>query len=230
MPTMTGSRAQVQAEAPERAPNAGPAGAPLRWAVVGGGMLGLTLALRLNQAGQHVTVFEAADDFGGLASAWRVGDVTWDRYYHVIMRSDTRLRALLTELDLEQEIHWAVTRTNFYTGRAMHPLNNVIDYLRLPVLGPVDKARLAATILYASRIENGRPLENLSAADWLTRLSGARTYRNLWQPLLRSKLGSNEGKASAAYIWSVIRRFYGARQGGMQREMFGYVPGENIYE
>ncbi|MGD1879271.1 MAG: NAD(P)/FAD-dependent oxidoreductase [Kiloniellaceae bacterium] len=225
MLTMTESRAPAPEQAPEQTPDAGSGGAPLRWAVVGGGMLGLTLALRLNQAGHQVTVFEAADDFGGLASAWRVGDVTWDRYYHVITQSDTRLRALLAELDLEKEIRWGVTRTNFYTGQAMYPLNNVFDYLRLPVLGPLDKARLAATILYASRIKNGRPLENLSAAEWLTRLSGARTYRNLWQPLLRSKLGSNEGKASAAYIWSVIRRFYGARQGGMQREMFGYVSG-----
>ena len=198
---------------------------PRRWAVVGGGMLGLTLALRLNQAGQSVTVFEAAPSFGGLASAWRVGDVVWDRYYHVIMQTDARLRSLLTELGLEREIRWKVTRTNFYTGRSMHPLNNVFDYLRLPTLGPLDKARLAATILYASRIEDGRPLEKLSAAAWLTRLSGDATYRNLWQPLLRSKLGSNESKASAAYIWSVIRRFYGARQGGMQKEMFGYVPG-----
>ena len=199
--------------------------APLRWAVIGGGMLGLTLAHRLSRAGQDVTVLEAAPQFGGLASAWRVGDVVWDRYYHVIMQSDGHLRGLLGELDLEREIAWRVTRTNFYDGRAMHPLNNVFDYLRLPTLGPVDKARLAATILYASRIEDGRPLEKQSAAAWLTRLSGETTYRNLWQPLLRSKLGSNADKASAAYIWSVIRRFYGARQGGMQREMFGYVPG-----
>lgn len=217
MPTTTASE---RAEPAEDA-----AGAPRRWAVVGGGMLGLTLALRLSKAGQSVTVFEAAPGFGGLASAWRVGDVVWDRYYHVIMQTDARLRGLLAELGLERDIRWQVTRTNFYTGRSMHPLNNVFDYLRLPTLGPLDKARLAATILYASRIADGRPLEKLSAAAWLTRLSGEATYRNLWQPLLRSKLGSNESKASAAYIWSVIRRFYGARQGSMQKEMFGYVPG-----
>jgi len=30
---------------------------------------------------------------------------------------------------------------------------------------------------------------------------------------------------SAAYIWSVIRRFYGAREGGQRTERFGYMPG-----
>ena len=188
-------------------------------------MLGLTLALRLRQAGQRVTVLEAAPSLGGLASAWQVDDVTWDRYYHVIMLSDARLRALLSELELEEEIRWSVTRTNFFTGSAMYPLNNSIDYVRLPVLGLIDKARLAATIIFGSRIENGRPLEKISAESWLTRWSGRTTYQNLWRPLLRSKLGSNYSKASAAYIWSVIRRFYAARRGGLKTEMFGYVPG-----
>ncbi len=195
------------------------------WAIVGGGMLGLTLALRLKQAGQKVTLLEAAPTLGGLASAWQVEDVVWDRYYHVIMLSDARLRALLAELGLEQEIRWSVTKTNFFSGHAMHPLNNSIDYIRLPVLGLIDKARLGATIIFGSRIENGRPLEKLSAESWLVRWSGRRTYENLWRPLLRSKLGSNHVKASAAYIWSVIRRFYAARRGGLKTEMFGYVSG-----
>lgn len=200
-------------------------GGSQHWAIVGGGMLGLTLALRLKQAGQKVTVLEAAPTLGGLASAWQVDDVVWDRYYHVIMLSDARLRALLDELGLEKEIRWSVTKTNFFTGTSMHPLNNSLDYIRLPVLGLIDKARLGATIVFGSRIENGKPLEKLSAESWLSRWSGRTTYRNLWRPLLRSKLGSNYSKASAAYIWSVIRRFYAARRGGLKTEMFGYVPG-----
>lgn len=199
--------------------------APLHWGVLGAGMLGLTLAHRLVQAGHRVTVVEAAPELGGLTSAWRVGDVTWDRYYHVTLLSDVHLRAMLAELGLEREITWGVTNTNFYAGERLYPLNNVFDYLRLPVLGFIDKARLALTILYGNRIENGVALERLPVADWLIRLSGRRTYEKLWLPLLRSKLGPNHDKVSAAYIWSVIRRFYGARRGGMKTEMFGYVPG-----
>src|SRR4051794_36712916 len=36
-----------------------------RWAVVGGGFLGMTLALRLAQQGKAVTLFESADSLGG---------------------------------------------------------------------------------------------------------------------------------------------------------------------
>ena len=44
-------------------------------AIIGSGFLGLTLALRLNEAGNQVTVFESASEIGGLASAWQIGDV-----------------------------------------------------------------------------------------------------------------------------------------------------------
>jgi protoporphyrinogen oxidase len=196
-----------------------------RWCVVGGGLLGLTLAHRLAQAGQKVTLLEAAPELGGLASAWQVGDVTWDRYYHVIMLSDAHLRRLLTELDLDSSIDWQVTRTGFFTGNGLFNLNNAIDYLKFPALNLIDKFRLGATILYMARIKDGRHLESIPLADWLTRLSGRRVFEQLWRPLLAAKLGENYQKASASFIWSYARRFYAARQGGMKTEMFGYVPG-----
>lgn len=199
--------------------------AKLHWAIVGGGFLGLTLAHRLAQHGQRVTVFEAAPHLGGLASAWQVGDLVWDRYYHVTLLSDLNLRRILAELDLETELQWRTTRTGFYQAGCLYPLDDAIDYMRLPVLDIVDKIRLAATILYASRISDGRRLEKISAADWLTKLSGAGVFDKVWLPLLRAKLGDNYKQTSAAFIWAVIRRLYAARRSGLKREMFGYVPG-----
>src|ERR1700730_3800259 len=86
-----------------------------RWGIIGGGVLGMTLALRLRQQGHAVTLFESAEHLGGLASAWQLGDVVWDRHYHVILMSDLHLRNLLTELGLGNELEWATTRTGFYT-------------------------------------------------------------------------------------------------------------------
>jgi glycine/D-amino acid oxidase-like deaminating enzyme len=48
------------------------------WAVIGGGILGMTLAHRLAQRGARVTLLEAAPRLGGLASAWSLGNVVWD--------------------------------------------------------------------------------------------------------------------------------------------------------
>jgi protoporphyrinogen oxidase len=196
-----------------------------RWAVVGGGMLGLTLAHRLAQRGHAVTVFEAAEQVGGLAGAWTVGDVTWDRHYHVTLLSDTHLRAILAELDLDAEVDWVKTKTGLFADGTLSPVSSSIDFARLPALGIADKARLAATILRASRTGNWRRLEQIPVADWLQRWSGRRTYERFWLPLLRAKLGEAYRETSAAFIWATAQRLYAARRSGLKEEMFGYVPG-----
>jgi protoporphyrinogen oxidase len=196
-----------------------------RWGIVGGGMLGMTLAHRLAQAGQQVTLLEAAPYLGGLASAWSLGDVVWDRHYHVTLLSDSRLRALLGELGLEKDMRWVETKTGFYADGKLYSMSNSLEFLRFPPLGLVDKLRLGATIFYASRVTDWRALEAIPVAEWLGRLSGRRTLEKMWLPLLRSKLGDNYRKTSAAFIWATIQRLYAARRSGLKKEMFGYVPG-----
>lgn len=200
-------------------------GAAERWAVVGGGMLGMTLAHRFAQRGRRVTLIEAAGNLGGLASAWRLGDVVWDRHYHVTLLSDRRLRAVLGELGLEAEIEWRQTRTGVYAGGRLYSVSDSLELLRLPVLGLLDKLRLAATVFYGSKIRDGRRLEKIPVADWLARWSGRRAVERFWLPLLRSKLGESYRETSAAFIWATIARLYAARRSGLKKEMFGYVPG-----
>jgi protoporphyrinogen oxidase len=197
-----------------------------RWAVVGGGLLGMTLAHRLARRGHQVTLLEGADTLGGLAAPWRLGDVTWDKHYHVTLASDARLRALLRELDLDGDLRWVKTKTGYFAGPGrLYPLNDAVDFLRLPALNPVDKARLALTILYGARIRDGVRLESVPVTDWLRRWSGRSTYDKLWLPLLRAKLGDNAEAASAAFVWATIQRLYAARRTGLKEEQFGYVPG-----
>jgi protoporphyrinogen oxidase len=198
---------------------------PQRWGIVGGGVLGMTLAHRLAQAGHRVTLIEGAPELGGLAAAWSLGDVVWDKHYHVTLLSDSCLRALLRELGLEAEMRWVVTRTGFFCGGRLHSLSSTLEFLSFPPLGLLDKARLAATILYASRLGDWRRLERVPVEQWLRRLSGRRTFERIWLPLLRSKLGENYKRTSAAFIWATIQRLYAARRSGLKREMFGYVPG-----
>lgn len=196
-----------------------------RWGIVGGGMLGLTLAHRLAQHGDTVTVFEAAPHLGGLASAWSLDGVVWDRHYHVTLLSDTHLRALLAELGLEQDMEWVETRTGCYTDGELHSVSNSLEFLRFPPLAFVDKLRLGATIVYGSTVRDWQRLENVPVERWLTAWSGRRTFERFWLPLLRAKLGESYREASAAFIWATIQRLYAARRTGLKKEMFGYVPG-----
>lgn len=194
-------------------------------AIIGAGMLGMTLALRLANAGRAVTIFEAASDCGGLAAPWELGGVTWDRHYHVTLYSDGALRALLDELGLTTHLRWVTTRTGFYTNGSMYPFSGIADFLRFPPLSPLQKLRLGMAIARTSRIAEWRELESVTAVDWLTKQCGPKTVETIWLPLLRAKLGAYAEEASAAFIWAIIARMYGARRSGMKRELFGYVEG-----
>ncbi len=196
-----------------------------RWAVVGGGMLGLTLAHRLRQQGKTVTLIEAAPGLGGLVAAWDLGGLVWDKYYHVTLLSDSFLGAVLKELHLEGEMEWVTTRTGCYAGGQLYSVSNSLEFLRFPPLGLIDKFRLALTILYGSRVTDWKRLEQIPIETWLIRLSGKRTFERFWLPLLRSKLGENYRATSAAFIWTTIQRLYAARRTGLKTEMFGYVHG-----
>jgi protoporphyrinogen oxidase len=197
----------------------------MRFGVVGGGLLGMTTAWNLVKAGHHVTIFEAAPNCGGLASPWQLGDVVWDRHYHVTLYSDLALRALLGELGLADELRWVTAQTGFYVDGAMNPFSGALDYLRFPPLSLIQKFRLGTTILKASRITDWLPLERETAVEWLTRHCGRGTVERIWLPLLRAKLGANAERASAAFIWAIIARMYAARRTGSKRELFGYVRG-----
>jgi protoporphyrinogen oxidase len=198
---------------------------PHSWAILGGGILGMTVALRLAQQGQRVTLYESSKELGGLASAWQLGDITWDRHYHVTLLSDSNNRSLLRELGLEQELNWVETKTGFYTGGRMVSMSNSFEFLKFPPINLIDKARLALTILHASRIKDWHALEQIPVEEWLRKWSGPNTTDKIWLPLLRAKLGANYTKASAAFIWATIARMYAARRSGLKKEMFGYVPG-----
>jgi len=193
------------------------------WAVIGGGILGQALALRLRRSGKRVVLLEAAPDLGGLASAWTVGSVTYDKFYHVILPFDERLLRLLDEIGLGDEVEWKSTQTGFFSEGRLMPLNGAVDYLRLRSIGLVTKLRVAFLLMTAGRITDGAPLEQISVKDWLIRWCGEAGYERLWRPLLRAKLGDNASLASAAFIWSSIRRLYLARKGVKKVEQLGYV-------
>lgn len=196
-----------------------------RIAVIGGGMLGMALALRLAGGNREITILERAPEFGGLAAPWTIGAVEWDRHYHVILRSDDRLLGLLDELGLTGALRWKTCGSAFFVGKRMQPFSTLADFIRFPALGLLDKLRLGLTILRAARERNAARLDELTAQEWLCELGGTRVFERFWRPLLRAKLGDAYAGASAAFIHATIARLFGARGNSGKREEFGYVEG-----
>jgi protoporphyrinogen oxidase len=104
-------------------------------------------------------------------------------------------------------------------------MSNTLEFLKFPPLDLISKFRLGGTIFYASRVKDWKALEKVSVEDWLTKLSGRKTFEKMWKPLLKAKLGEAYKETSAAFIWATIQRMYAARNSGLKKEMFGYVRG-----
>lgn len=194
-----------------------------RYAVVGGGMLGLSLALKLVDEGHEVEILEAADRIGGLAAGWTIGDTTWDRFYHVTLESDANTRAILDRLGIAPIS--ASAETGVFAEGKLYPITTNMDFLRFPFLSLVDKFRFGLTILRGAYARNGEAFEQIPVEAWLTRWSGKRAFERFWLPLLRSKLGDAYCDTSAAFIWATIQRLYAARSERGNQERFGYIPG-----
>ena len=66
--------------------------------VVGGGLAGITAALRLAEADHAVTLLETRPRLGGLAFSFRRGDLVVDNGQHVFLRCCTAYRGLIDRL------------------------------------------------------------------------------------------------------------------------------------
>jgi protoporphyrinogen oxidase len=195
------------------------------WGIIGGGIMGMTLALRLVKQGYKVTIFEAGDKPGGLTSSWEFDGITWDRFYHVVLLSDHNTRGIIEEIGLGKEFRWVETKTGFYSGGKLYSMSNLIEFFKFPPISLFDKFRLGLTIWVASKIKDWKKLEKILVTDWLLKWSGQNVFITIWLPLLRAKLGENYRHTSAAFIWSTIQRMYAARKSGLKKEMFGYIAG-----
>ncbi len=195
-------------------------------AIIGGGFTGLACALSLLKAGYRVTVLEAQHRPGGLTTSFNFGAFTWDKFYHCILTSDSALLQLLEELGLSGELRWKSTEVGFFSHDTLYRMTGARELLRFPHLSLLNKTRLALGTLYAARLEDGNALESVPLEAWTKRIFGKRVYEEIWEPLLRCKLGETRSRASAAFLWATLRRLYSTREKGPKKqEKLGYVHG-----
>jgi protoporphyrinogen oxidase len=84
----------------------------LKVGIVGGGLLGITLGYLISKKGIQVDIWEASSSLGGLAGSLTLDDGTVvDRYYHALLPSDSHLRQLCTELDLNDQLRFHETNS-----------------------------------------------------------------------------------------------------------------------
>ena len=197
--------------------------------IIGGGIMGISLGYFLAKQGVSVTIYEASPVLGGLAGPIVLEDGTEvDRFYHAILSSDRHLSDLCKELGINDQLRFKETKTGFYYKGAIHPMNNIFDFLKFPPLGLIDRFRLGLTILATQFIKDWRGLEAVSVQDWLLKWSGKGAFHNIWRPMLKAKFDGGFDNVPATWIWSRLVRMKSTREGADQKEMAGHLIGGYI--
>jgi protoporphyrinogen oxidase len=196
----------------------------MRVGIIGGGLMGITLAYYLTRAGEQVTILEQGHDLGGLNSEMQFADgLTVARYQHAIMPTDEHVRQLCTELGLDNELAYHEAYTGFVHQGQVHAMTNIRDFLTFPVLQFKDRLRLGSVIARARSLRDWQALDSIPAKDWLIEVGGNQTFNEIWRPLLEAKFDGVYDDVSATYIWAWLNRMTGIRRGPQLQGRVGYL-------
>ncbi|MBU3935525.1 NAD(P)/FAD-dependent oxidoreductase [Patescibacteria group bacterium] len=192
-------------------------------AIVGGGLTGLTIALRLSQKGKQVTVYEKEKDLGGLAGSFDLAGGKIEKSYHHIFKSDKSIINLIEELGLGEKLKWEKSSVAQYYRGKFFPFVGVVDLLKFKPLKMIDKIRLGLIYLYLQKTNKWEGMKKRGAAEWMRKWAGEKNWQVIWEPLLRGKFHQYYDRVSMAWLWARIN--VRGKSKDSEGEKLGYLLG-----
>lgn len=178
----------------------------MRVAIVGAGFVGLTAGLRLADKGVEVSLFEAENSVGGLASGFSVKGWGWpvERFYHHIFTNDAAIIRLAREVDWPP-VFFKPT-TSIYARKTIYPFSTALDLIRFPHLPVSSKLRMGLILGFLKFFPFWKLLERLTTEDLLRSTMGSLGYTTIWEPLLVGKFGAYASSVNAAWFWARVQK------------------------
>jgi len=193
--------------------------------IVGGGMLGLSLAYYLAKNGRTVVVVEKNSELGGLAAGFKVGGANLERYYHHWFKSDVHVQELLKELDIYDKLHWYESKVGIFSQGKLYDFSTALSLLSFPKLNILERLRAGIVSFLLQKFRNYHKFENISALDWCRKYYGEKVTAIIWEPLLKGKFGSYFDQVSMSWLWARIFDRSSSRPSALGPEYLGYPDG-----
>jgi len=180
----------------------------MRVAIIGGGLTGLTAGYYLTKNHHQVTIFEKNPYLGGLAASFQEKNWSWplEFYFHHIFTSDKEVINLAKDLGLDQKVFFLRPKTSIFKDGRISQFDSPFSVLKSPLLSPTQKLQTSLVTAYLKFTNDWQGLEKITAAKWLKKFYGRKTYETIWHPLLRSKFGQNADQISASWFWARIKK------------------------
>jgi protoporphyrinogen oxidase len=195
-----------------------------RVTIVGGGLIGATLAWRLASARADVTLLEPCPTLAESSDALDFDGHVVDRLPRLIRASDSRMIEVSRELGIEDKLGFTAGGTGLFAGGDLHDFNGLADILRLTPLTRAQRLRLAWFVELCRLRPSYAALERVPLQRWLRRHCGAEVTDRLWKPLLDARFDADHDELPATYLWARTRHMGPGRGAG--REMLrGHFAG-----
>lgn len=192
--------------------------------VLGGGIAGLSAAYYLAKRGMKPLVLEKENEIGGLGGYHKIGDTYIDYSYHIFFRKDEKLLELFEQLGLERDVVWGELDFKIIGEKGEISLSP-LKILKSKALSLSGKISLAKTYFTMKNLNEWRPLDGVTAKEWLEKNAGKEVYREVFEPLIKAKWGDDSEEASAAWLYGRIKPRSGSRNIFGGKEKAGYVSG-----
>ena len=195
----------------------------MKIAILGAGYGGMVAAWDLRKAGHDVTIFEAANYAGGLASGFKEPHWDWsvEKFYHHWFQSDSEMLELIRELGLEDKVIFPRPLTVMLHKNKWYPFDSILNALLFPGLGfGLNKIRFGFVGLFLRITKNWQALEKVTAHEWMMKYAGNKVYEQMWQPLLIGKFASYYKDVNMAWLWARMHARttrLGTFEGGFQK-------------
>ncbi len=173
-------------------------------AIIGAGIAGLSAAYDLLKAGHEVTLYEAADHAGGLASGFSDEKWAWplEKFYHHIFKGDKAIIGLVEELGMADTLFFPRPTTSvIYEGKIV-PFDSPLRWITFPGFNLLDVARFGFVSAYLRFTKPWRKLEQETADSWLKKWYGQKIYETTWRPMLIGKFGPYYQEVNMAWMWA----------------------------
>lgn len=194
----------------------------MKIAIIGAGFGGMAAAYDLRKAGHEVTILEAAEYVGGLASGFKEPHWNWsvEKFYHHWFQSDKWVLGFLRELGWQDKVRFPRPYTVLLYEGKWYPFDSIPRALQFPGLGfGINKLRFGCVGLFLRLTNNWKRLERETAHEWMTRWAGRSVYEKMWEPLLVGKFGPYYRDVNMAWMWARLKARstrLGTFEGGFQ--------------
>ena len=209
-------------------------------AILGAGIGGMAAAYDLARAGNQVTIYEAAESAGGLASGFKEPHWDWslEKYYHHWFTTDRHILGFIDELGWRERVIFKRPYTVVYWEGKFYPFDSIFSNIPLFILRrfPLpDAIRYGLFGAYLRFTPWWKPLEKVTASEWTRSRFGKRVYELQWKPLLVSKFGERYAEqVNMAWLWARLTARstrLGTFAGGFQAfadQLAGHLQGMGV--